>query len=219
MPILSFVNAKGGVGKSSSAVHLALLLESRWGSDRVLFCDADAQESSSRWLERRQSQLDYIVATDPDRVLDSLPKLAQQAPYVVVDAPAGLAETTRAILLRSDLAACPCQPTDLDSDATETTLHLIEQAQSVRGGKPHPLLFLNKAQRNTYSKQTALEWMRRSEFSHSKSAIHYRQVFSRLYGQGASVWDLSSKPARQAAAEFEVLFDEMLEAIDAKAIA
>ena len=126
--------------------------------------DADAQESSSRWLDNRESKIDYFAFTDPNRILDSMPRLAEKTDFLIVDAPAGMAETTRAILLRADLAVCPCQPTTLDTDSTEQTLQLIKQAQSLRDGKPYALLLLSKAKRNTKAKKDAFaldkaEWL------------------------------------------------------------
>ena len=82
--------------------------------------------------------------------------MAEKTDFLIVDAPAGMTETTRAILLRADLAVCPCQPTTLDTDSTEQTLQLINQAQSVRDVQPYALLLLSKAQRNTRAKKDAL---------------------------------------------------------------
>jgi hypothetical protein len=42
-----------------------------------MFVDADAQESSSRWLDNRESKIDYFAFTDPNRILDSFSKLAE----------------------------------------------------------------------------------------------------------------------------------------------
>ena len=147
MPTITFMNTQRGVGKSTTAVHLSRWLEKR--RKRVILVDADAQESSSHWLDNRESNIDYFAFTDPNKILNNIPKLAEKTDFLIVDAPAGMTETTRAILLRADLAVCPCQPTTVDTDSTEQTLQLIKQAQSLRDGKPYALLVLSKAQRNT----------------------------------------------------------------------
>lgn len=46
--IAAIVNQKGGVGKTTLAVHLAVWLHER--GLRVAFIDADGQSSSSRWI-------------------------------------------------------------------------------------------------------------------------------------------------------------------------
>ena len=210
MPTIALVNSKGGVGKSTTAVHFSRWLEKR--RKQVMLVDADAQESSSRWLDNRESNIEYLAFTDPNRILDSMPKLAEKTDFMIVDAPAGMTETTRAILLRADLAVCPCQPTTLDTDSTEQTLQLIKQAQSVRDGQPYALLLLSKAQRNTKAKKDALHWIKQSGFHWLTSCIHQRQIFTRLYDKGLTIWDFenSVSPANQASAEYEVVFNSIL---------
>ena len=210
MPTIALVNNKGGVGKSTTAVHLSSWLEKR--RKRVMLIDADAHESSSRWLDNRESKIDYFAFTDPNRILDSMPRLAEKTDFLVVDAPAGMAETTRAILLRADLAVCPCQPTTLDTDSTEQNLEPIKQAQSLRDGKPYALLLLSKAQKNTKAKKDALHWIKQSGFHWLTSCIHQRQIFTRLYDKGLTIWDFenSVSPANQASAEYKVVFNSIL---------
>ena len=214
MPTITFMNSERGVGKSTTAVHFSRWLEKR--RKRVILVDADAQESSSRWLRNRESNIEsnieYLAFTNPNQILNNIPKLAEKTDFMVVDAPAGMTETTRAILLRADLAVCPCQPTTLDTDSTEQTLQLIKQAQSVRDGQPYALLVLSKAQRNTKAKKDALHWIKQSGFHWLTSCIHERQIFTRLYDKGLTVWDFenSVSPANQASAEYEIIFNSIL---------
>jgi chromosome partitioning protein len=53
--IIATTNSKGGVGKSTIAVHLAVYLQ-RIGK-QVLVIDCDMQRSCSRWLDRMGSGL------------------------------------------------------------------------------------------------------------------------------------------------------------------
>ena len=46
--IFAFTNSKGGVGKSTLSVHLAVWLKER--SDSVALIDSDVQGSSSGWF-------------------------------------------------------------------------------------------------------------------------------------------------------------------------
>ena len=66
MKILAFTNEKGGVGKSTSAVNIAYLLQEK--GYKVLLCDMDAQSNSS---DTMRAQIDgaltmYEVLTDPN---------------------------------------------------------------------------------------------------------------------------------------------------------
>jgi chromosome partitioning protein len=123
MSVITFVNQKGGCGKSTSAVHFAYFLK-RSGKN-VLLVDADAQRSSSFWLESMDDPIRSAVVQSPDELLEQIPELKAECDYLVVDGPAGLAEPTRAILFRADLAVIPCKPTGLDSHSAFEAVRLI----------------------------------------------------------------------------------------------
>lgn len=73
-----------------------------------------------------------------------------------MDGARSLAESTRAILFRTELAVIPCQPSKLDLDTAADTVRLIKQAQSVRAGLPKAAIFLSRAQKNTKLKTEAI---------------------------------------------------------------
>jgi chromosome partitioning protein len=133
MAIISLVNQKGGVSKSTTSVHFAYWLTVKQ-KKQVLLVDADAQKSSSQWLAGMDVKIAFIVLQSPDDILEQLPDLRQQYEFVVVDGPASLSEATRAILFRSDLAVIPTQPTGVDLRSASDAMRLVKQAQSVRGG-------------------------------------------------------------------------------------
>ena len=79
MPTIALVNNKGGVGKSTTAVHLSSWLEKR--RKRVMLIDGDAHESSSRWLDKRESNIEYLAFTNPNQILNNIPKLAENTDF------------------------------------------------------------------------------------------------------------------------------------------
>jgi chromosome partitioning protein len=62
---------------------------------------------------------------------------------VVMDGFAGLSESTKAILMRADLAVIPIPPSGIDVQSVDA-VRLIKQAQSVRQGPPKALMFLSR---------------------------------------------------------------------------
>src|SRR5512139_1806117 len=105
MPIIAFVNQKGGCAKSTTAVHFAWWLVRK--RNKVLLVDADAQRSSSIWLEMLEDKIPCEVAQTSEVLLKRVPKLASEYDYVVIDGPAGLSDATKAILYKTDLAIIP----------------------------------------------------------------------------------------------------------------
>lgn len=211
MAVIAFVNQKGGCAKSTTAVHLAYWLRQR--RHKVLLVDADAQRSSSIWLETLEDKISYEVLQDPDKLLDRIPKLAQDYHYVVVDGPAGLSEATKAILFRTDLAIIPCQPTGVDLRSASDAIRLIRQAQAQREGTPTAAVFLSRAVKGTRLKDEAMLLLSNIGVPVLDTVIHQRQAVADTFGQAATVWELLGKASAEAAEEFDRLFREIIEMI------
>lgn len=211
MTVIVFVNQKGGCGKSTTAVHFSYWLTIK-KKKHTLLVDADAQQSSSLWLQgMEKSDLPFQVLQSPDDLLEQLPDLAAQHEYITVDGPASLAETTRAVLFRADLAIVPCQPTGVDLRSASDAVRLIQQAQSVRGGPPQAAVFLSRAVRGTKLKEEALELLSKLQaVKLLKTVIHQRQAIADTSGQAATVWDLPGSSAAESAKEYDRLFKEIL---------
>lgn len=210
MTIIALINQKGGCGKSTTAVHFAYWLATK-KKKKVLLVDADAQQSSSEWLSGMELAIPNKVVQTPDDLLEQIPELALQCNSLVVDGPASLAEATRAILFRADLAIIPVQPTGVDLRSASDAVRLIKQAQSVRGGLPAAAVFLSRAVKGTKLKEEAIALLEKiSEVTLLKTVIHQKQAIADTSGQSATVWDLPSRPAFESAREYERLFKEIL---------
>jgi chromosome partitioning protein len=209
MPIIAFVNQKGGCAKSTTCVHFAHWLAKK-KKKKVMVVDADAQRSSSIWLQSLEHQVPFQILQTPDEILEQVPELAKQCEYLLVDSPAGLAEASRAILFRADLAIVPCQPTGVDLRSASDAVRLIRQAQSVRGGAPAAAIFLSRAVKGTKLLDEAIALLQKTEVPVLKTVIHQKQAIADTFGQSAVVWDMTGKPAADSATEFDKLFKEIM---------
>ncbi len=210
MTIIALINQKGGCGKSTTAVHFTYWLATK-KKKKVLLVDADAQQSSSEWLSGMEVAVPYKVVQTPDDLLEQIPELAGQYSLVIVDGPASLAEATRAILFRADLAIVPVQPTGVDLRSASDAMRLIRQAQSVRGGSPDAAVFLSRAVKGTKLKDEAIALLSKTpEVSLLQTVIHQKQAVADTSGQSATVWDFPSARAKESVQEYERLFKEIL---------
>ncbi len=213
MPTVAVINQKGGAGKSTIAVHLARWLCKK--RESVLVVDADAQCSSSKWLDRLEQEIPCQVLQSPDALLDGLPTLSEKHEWVIVDGPAALSETTRAVILAADLALVPCQPTGVDLESASDTVRLIHQAQRIRQGQPQAVLFVNRAVKGTKLKDEAIEVLKLMPgVNVLETVIHQRQIIADCYGQNATVFDLTGSTAGIARREIEELFKKALEVLN-----
>ena len=120
--IMALTNSKGGVGKSTLAVHLAVWCQEHGAT--VALVDADAQGSSSLWLQEASPTTPRFRLPTPDDILEQVPALRSEYDQLIIDGPAGLSEVTRAILLVTDFALLPCGPSALDLRAANDAIRV-----------------------------------------------------------------------------------------------
>jgi chromosome partitioning protein len=205
--IIAIANSKGGVGKSTIAVHLAAWLHEQ--GHRVVLADCDSQQSSSLWIQEAVPQVKTVHFKDPDSILNELPVLAQESDYIVADGPGSRTEISRSLLLRADLAVVPCKASMLEVRALAVATDVLRQAQDIRQGMPQAIIVLSMVGKNYRLTQDMKSAAEALNLPLASTAMILRQVYADAPGQGALVWRLGSR-AREAAAEVEQLFREIL---------
>lgn len=205
--IVVIANSKGGVGKSTIAVHLAAWLHEQ--GYRVILADCDAQQSSSEWAKEAVPAVRSVSLPDPDAILDRLPLLDQEADFVIADGPGSNTETSRALLLRADLALVPCKASMLEVRALAQATNVLRQAQDIRGGVPRAMIALTMIGKTYRLTQDMKDAAAALGLTVAKSGLTQRQVYADAPGQGAVVWKLGSR-GKDAAEEIDALFAELL---------
>jgi chromosome partitioning protein len=205
--ILALANSKGGVGKSTIAVHLAAWLFEQ--GRRLVLVDSDVQGSSSGWLAEAAPEIKTIRLLTADDILEQLPKLAVEFDYVVADGPAGLSEVTRSILCLADVAVFPCGPSVLDLKAVIAALEVNKQIQAVRKGLPREIVVPNKLQTQYRLSKELLETVKGMGMPVGEG-LRLRQAYADAAGQGTVVWRMNTQSAKDATAELQFLFQQLL---------
>ena len=205
--IVALTNSKGGVGKSTLAVHLAAWWKEQ-GAE-VALVDADAQGSSSVWLREAVPDLPLFRLQTPDDLLEQVPQLRTQFEHLIIDGPAGLSEVTRAILLVADLALLPCGPSVLDLRAAHEAIRVVKQAQAIRQGPPRAVLVPNKLQVQYRLSRELLETVKSLGIP-AVGGLRLRQAYADAAGQGVVVWQLGPR-GELAANEIKEMFNGLLE--------
>ena len=129
MKVLTFVTQKGGSGKTTSLLNMAVAAAGT-ASDktRILIIDLDPQRSTLAWWESRQS--DNIGAIDiAAHELDKALMAAKnnQFDYVFIDT-AARAETINNMAMKAaDFCILPCQPSLLDMRAAKPTVDALKK--------------------------------------------------------------------------------------------
>ena len=123
---IATVNPKGGAGKTTVAVHLAVAAH-RAGQSTTLL-DADPQGSALDWDRRTPEGYDgpEVEKLGRDRTLAVAIGQAG-SDVIVIDSPARLDEQTGRVLANSDLALVPVRPSGLDLWGTAEFLEVLRE--------------------------------------------------------------------------------------------
>jgi len=183
--LIALTNSKGGVGKTTISVHLAIY-EAEQGR-KVAMVDCDVQELSTRWLKKIKDRIVVYSLKTADEVLEQMPRIITDYDLVVADGPAGLSEVTRSLLLVSDLALLPCNPSGLDLEAVRDAIRAVRQAQKIRNGPPRAFLVPNRIEPNQLLSRELLD-AAGSLGLPQLPAIRKRAALADCYGQGTVVW-------------------------------
>ena len=198
--LIVWANKKGGVGKSTLATHMAVWLHDSGFKTALL--DADEQGSSSRWTAQAESKLTVRNADTPEKCVPVVQQLLASHDFVVGDAPGGMGDISRTMLILAGLAIFPIGPSILDVWSVTEATEILRYAQGINRGKPEGRLVLNKmVTRSTISRELQVAAPRLG-LTVAKNVIRDLQVYRDAAQQGTVVSRLGVK-GRQAAARFE----------------
>jgi chromosome partitioning protein len=128
--IISFLNQKGGVGKTTLSINVAACL-SRLGH-RVLLIDADKQASTSTWASLRDEAPFQVVSLARANMARDAMQMALDYSHTVIDGPPHAEEIARSCIIASDFVALPIEPSGLSTWASELTVKQVREAQEFK---------------------------------------------------------------------------------------
>lgn len=155
--IVAFLNQKGGVGKTTLALHLAGAWSAR--GRRVLVVDADPQASALDWADQRLREglprLFGVLGLARETLHKELPDLARETDHLIIDGPPRVAGIARSALLAADLVLIPAQPSPFDGWASSEMLRLLDEARIFRPELRARMLLNRCAARTVIARETA----------------------------------------------------------------
>jgi chromosome partitioning protein len=127
---IALISQKGGSGKTTLAIHLAVAAE--YSGQGTVVIDIDPQASATAWKDSRRAETPSVVSAQASR-LGAVLEVAREggADLCIIDTSPASESSTLAAARASDLLLIPCRPAILDLRAIGNTIDLAKIA-----GKP-----------------------------------------------------------------------------------
>jgi chromosome partitioning protein len=201
MKTIALLTEKGGTGKSTVAVHLAVCAMRQGKAVAVI--DLDPQASTRRWVERRAADDIAVVSATAQELPRLLDGARQQGADLVVIDTAGRSDVTTAhVIEAADIILIPCRPSIYDLEASQQTAEEIKKAGSKRAA-----FILNAVPSRGTRAQEAREALV-GAFPVSPVELHQLVAYSDALNDGRSVEEM--EPHGKAAQEIRALYDWLI---------
>jgi chromosome partitioning protein len=205
--IISVQNQKGGVGKTTLAIHVshALCLLGY----RVLLIDADPQGSARDWAASRQNEpLFSVMGIDRPSIHKEIPLISSNYDHILIDGPPRVTDLARSAIVAADLVLIPVQPSPYDVWAAKEVIDLIKEA-SVFKESLKSVFVVNRKIANTAIGRDVNEALASYQIPVLKSQITQRVSFAESAGTGQTVLEI--EPNGQASQEIKAVVNELME--------
>jgi chromosome partitioning protein len=202
MRTIAVIARKGGSGKSTVALHVALAAHIR--GRQVLIADTDAQRSTSQVLKGRQGpRPEQVETSGAELFAQQLSAAKSGVQLMLIDTPSVVEAEIAHAVVAADLCLLVIRPTFLDLAAA------IQTAEIVRRLRKPTLVVLNQApsQRagtETPSVKRALEALQLLRLPAIPSILRSRVSYQSALETGRSVEEVD--PDSEAAREVAVLW-------------
>lgn len=125
MDTLALINQKGGVGKTTIAIHLATSYSMQ--GRNVVMLDLDPQASAMEWGDARTSEFPHVQSIQPVRLAKTIEKIrAIGTDVLILDTAPHLEATALDAARAADLVLVPCQPSIMDIRAMTKTVAMLK---------------------------------------------------------------------------------------------
>lgn len=190
MKTVGIVSRKGGVGKSTIAVHLASLAAEE--GYKVALIDMDLQASCVAWRRKREDAGVVVASATAAELPERIKACARLgADYVFIDTRPDIGEIAQAVIRESDVVLVPTGTTVVDLESIAGTLKMVRQMKT-----PAHVIF-NRVPARSKDLREAQGILKQIGQPYAPGHLVERMAYPRAMGLGLVAGDLDDKAGRE----------------------
>jgi chromosome partitioning protein len=192
MKTIAIISRKGGAGKTTIALHMAVAAEAH-GIATAVF-DLDPQASAALWSDHRGEPIPAVVPAQAPRLPSLLGQAREQeADLAILDTAPHADAIASEAASHADLILIPCRPSAFDLDAIGASIRLARAAE-----KP-AIVVINAAPVQGVETAEAIEALQCAGVEVCPIVLHQRKPYASRIHEGRTATEV--EPRGKAALE------------------
>jgi chromosome partitioning protein len=209
--IISILNQKGGVGKTTLAVNLARAF-TRQGK-KTLLVDTDDQGSATQWHVRANADLVDVACLATVTIEKDIQKYLSMYDYIFIDGIPRISPLTVMSVRMSNIVLIPVQPSPYDIWASEDIVRHAKDRQVITEGKLKVFFVVSRKITNTNLSKEVTNELDKLELPTFVNSTSQRVAYATSVEKGLTVLD-GEFYGTEACKEIEKIAQELWEKID-----
>ena len=204
--VITICQQKGGTGKTTLAVHLALAF-TKLHNLKIAIIDTDPQGSLGKWFVVRSEKkvsnenLTFKTASLWGAQYESK-ALKKDHDIVIIDTPPKIESDARPSIEAADLVLIPMTPSHVDFWATEAIIDIAKKAEK------KIFIQINRANERSKLVKKTHEYINTINVKSTNTLIGHRQIYASSMGEGKTAIEKQKKS--NAVEEIKKLSEQIL---------
>ena len=204
--VITIAQQKGGTGKTTLAVHLALAFI-KYHNLKIVIIDTDPQGSLGKWYVVRSKKklsnnnLTFKTASLWGAQYESK-ALKKDHDIVIIDTPPKIESDARPSIEAADLVLIPMTPSHVDFWATEAIIDIAKKAEK------KIFIQINRANERSKLVKKTHEYINTINVKSTNTLIGHRQIYASSMGEGKTAIEKQKKS--NAVEEIKKLSEQIL---------
>jgi len=209
--VISFLQEKGGSGKTTMSVNVAHGLVMR--GFKVLLVDGDPQGSARDWNAQNEGSLVPVIGLDRETLPVDLKAVKEGYDFIIIDGAPQISKLSAAAIRASDIVLIPVQPSPYDVWASMDLVELIKARQVVTNGCPKAAFVISRVIKNTKLSREINEVLAEYGIPVFESCTSQSVVYPTVASAGGTVYNTAGIGFKYTvqASEIDNIITELME--------